>query len=251
MDDMERYGDYNEVDESPTRSLPLILIKAAAAVVCLAVLGLLAFRLFTFNYYPKNVTRLYFNDSLAEFYNERGGDIGAMTQGLLDSTYYGYDDPDDGNFFCTNMVYIPELGQLQVTLRYNMSVLDKFEEKYSLSDLDPDSTELFNFRLKATRDSDPTTDEKLPDEQLGTFLDADLSDAVWESFVMYRYVRLVFDGIDFGSEAEGNSINWIRLEVRVEGDESETPHMILIYYDTDSYPFEPYKLSRDEVPRDK
>ena len=40
MEDMERYGDYNETDEEPGRKSPVgIIIKILIAVVCLAVIG--------------------------------------------------------------------------------------------------------------------------------------------------------------------------------------------------------------------
>lgn len=248
MDDMERYGDYNEIDESPSKNPVLTFIKIVAAVLCIAVIGLLAFRLFTFNYYPSSMKKLYFTDTLTAYYNEKDGDIGAMTQGLLDSRYYGYDDPDEGNFFCDHMVFIPELGQLQVTLRYNTSLLDKLEERYGI-EIEDGGESLLSFRLVATRESDPEVGDDTPDEKIGTDLGATLSAVEWESFAMYKYAKLVFDGIDFGSAEEGDSINWIRLEVLVEGDESQTPYMILIYYDTEEFPFKPYELSSSEVPK--
>lgn len=247
MDDMERYGDYNEIDESPKKSRMLIVIKIVAAILIISIIGLIGFRLFTFNYYPDAMKRLSFTDTLTAFYYERDGEIGAMTQDLLDGSDFGYDDPDEGNFFCDNMVFIPELGQLQITLRYNTAVLDNLEEKHGLSDLDPDDESLLSFRLVGTRASDPEVEEDTPDEELGTDLGAAVTVAETDSFMMYRYFRLVFDGIDFGSSDEGDSIDWIRLEVFVK--DSQTPHMILIYYNSEESPFEPYILSKDEVPK--
>ena len=39
--------------------------------------------------------KIYFNNTLTSFYNERGGEIGALTQGLRAP----YDDEKKGNFF--------------------------------------------------------------------------------------------------------------------------------------------------------
>lgn len=246
MDDMERYGDYNEIEESPKKSPVLILIKVIAVVLIFSVIGLIAVRLFTFNYYPAAMKQLYFTDSLTKFYNERNGEIGAMTQDLLKGRNFGYDDPDEGNFFCEHMVFVPELGQLQITLRYNTSVIANLEKKHGLSGLDADDESLLSFRLVAMRANDPDVDDSVPDEELGTDLGATVAAVEWDSFAMYRYARIVFDGIDFGSEEAGNSIDWIRLEVFVK--DSKIPHMILIYYNTEESPFKPYGLSRSEVP---
>ena len=67
MDDMERYGDYNEIDEPPKKSGVLTAIKLIAAIICISVIGLLAFRIFTFNYYPASMKKLYFNETLTAF----------------------------------------------------------------------------------------------------------------------------------------------------------------------------------------
>ena len=80
MDDMERYGDYNEIDEPPRKSPVLLTLKIIAFVLIFSVVGILAVRLIMFNYYPENMKTLYFNDALTAFYNERDGDIGAKTQ---------------------------------------------------------------------------------------------------------------------------------------------------------------------------
>ena len=90
MDDFERYGDYNEIEEAPKKSAVLKTIKIVAIIVCFSVIGVLGFRVFTFNYYPDSMTKLTFTDNLTAYYNERGGDIEVLTQKLRTR----YDDPD-------------------------------------------------------------------------------------------------------------------------------------------------------------
>ena len=247
MDDMERYGDYNEVDEPPKKSKVGLVIKILAILVVVAVVGTLGFRMFTFNYYPDSMKRLYFTDSLTAFYNEKNGSIGARTQELRAA----YDDPDAGNFFCSNLIVIPELGQLQISLRYNVSLMSALtaDEDVDLTDPSPDDPSLFTFRLYKSGDSKVESDH----------LVGELVACERDSFLMYRYYKLVFDGIDFGSveyDGEGNvtsddEIDWIRLEVFVKGYKKDEPYSrIAIYENHAEYSkFSDYKLSPGEAPQ--
>ena len=238
MDDMERYGDYNEVDESPKKSGAGLVIKIVAIALCVAVVGLLGFRMMTFNYYPDTMKNIYFTPELIEFYHQKNGDIGAITQKIQTK----YDDGNEGNFFCDNLIVIPELGQLQITLRYNVSLEEALVNEYKIDSLDEED---FNFRLRRSGG-----DENATGALAGEYLDATLTEVVWDSYMMYRYCKLVFDGIDFSYDSADEKINWIRLDITLDGVERETPFMLAIYQDNDNYSiFEEYKLSRDEVPK--
>lgn len=234
MSDFERYGDYNEVDESPKKSRVLLVIKITALVLCFSVVALLLFRVFSFNYYPDSMKKLYFTDTLTAYYNEKGGDIGAKTQELRAP----YDDAELGNFFCDNLIIIEELGEIQISLRYNVSLADTIKEKYG-ADFDPDDTSRFTFTL--TRSGG---DESATGAAAGVPMESKLTACEWDSFMMYRYAKLVFDGVNFeGAE-------WIRLDIRIDGVEREEPFMVCIYENVSEYSeFTEYKLSSSEVPK--
>lgn len=235
MDDLERYGDYNEVDEPPTKSPVLTIIKITAAVIALAVVGLLGFRLFLFNYVPSDVRGLYFTENLTEYYNKTGGNIGALSQKLRAA----YDDPELGNFFCDNMIVIPGCGEIQMSLRYNASVGNNFLEEYGFDGFDPDNSEQFSFRL--WRDGKSEGDEGC---EIGT-----LTVSEWSSYSMYRYFKLVFDGIDFEGTTAEDKIEWIRLEIFVDGVDKDEPFMIPVYENNERYSkFDEYILSKGERP---
>ena len=235
MDDLERYGDYNEVDEPPKKSSVLMIIKITAAIIALAVFGLLGFRLFLFNYVPSEVSGLYFTENLTEYYNSTDGNIGALSQKLRAK----YDDPDLGNFFCDNVIIIPGCGEIQMSLRYNASVGDNFLEEYGFDGFDPDDPEQFSFRLWHN-----FTDEDPEGYEIGT-----LSVSEWSSYSMYRYFKLVFDGIDFYGETRDDDIKWIRLEIFVDGVEKDEPFMIAVYENHEAYSkFEEYIPSKGERP---
>ena len=118
--DLERYADYNDYEEdAPKSKSPIIIIlKIIIAVVCIGVVGVIGFRIFLFNSYPDKIENIYFNGKLTTYYNEKDGDIGALTQNLSTP----YDDSDKGRFFCDNLILIKGIGQLQVSLRYNDSL---------------------------------------------------------------------------------------------------------------------------------
>ena len=235
MDDMERYGDYNEVDEPPTKNRMLSFIKTVCVVLVFSIIGFLAFRVFSFNYYPNSVKNIYFNDSLTAFYNEREGDIGALTQSLRAP----YDDADKGNFFCDNLIIIPELGQLQLSVRYNISMLSSLEQELSLS-VSPDDKNLFTFRLYMSGESEDEAEHIV----------GRLDYIGFDSFLMYRYYKLVFDDIDFKMDSE-DKINWIRLEIFVNGASDDKPYsMVAVYENNENYDsFKEYKLSGGERPQ--
>ncbi len=238
MDDMERYGDYNEIDEPPRKSRVGLVIKIIAALLCITVIGTLAFRLFTFNYYPDSMKRLYFNEALTEHYLAEGGNIGAKSQKLR----FEYDDEAEGYFFCSNVAVIPEAGQLQLSLRYNDALRDDIAKEYSLSELPEDLSELFVFKLRRSGEG--------KEGEAGVPLAATVTPVIRESFLMYRYVKLVIDGIDFGAEDSEEKINWIRLEVYIKGGSDDEPFSgNLIYENHEQYSkFDDYVLSPGEAP---
>jgi len=137
MEDLERYGDYNDSDDDIPRKKSRVglVLKILVGVVCLSVIGVIAFRLVLFNSYPASIKNIYFNDKLIAFYNEENGDIGAKTQELRSP----YDNPDEGNFFCDNLILIPEIDQLQVSVRFNLSLIENLEKEYGVK-LDDDPT---------------------------------------------------------------------------------------------------------------
>lgn len=231
MEDIERYGDYNEVDEAPggNKNPVAILLKGLIIAICLMVVGVIAFRLILFNYYPKEIKNVYFNDELTALYEANDGDIGALTQSLRAP----YDDPDFASFFADNLIIIKDIGQLQLSVRYNSSIFDSIEQKYGPR-LDGEAADLFTFEL-----------ERVPYEgeaqAIGT-----LDYSACDSMLMYTYYKLVFDGVDFLPDGESD---WIRLKITVNAIPSADPYYILIYENTAEYSaFGEYELSGKEKP---
>ena len=234
MDDFERYGDYNEIDEPPSKSKTGLILAIAAGAVILLVAIVIGIRLFTFNHYPKAMKTLYFNDTLTEYYNAEGGDIEVYTQKLRAP----YDDAKQGNFFVSELMLIPEIDQLQLCLRYNNSLSRTLYENYGFEGFEPENETQFTFRLWRDGDEDNPNGYEI----------GRLTVTEWESYAMYRYCKLVFDGVDFGI-GEDNGAEWIRLEIYIEGLEKDEPFMIAVYENNEEYStLDEYKLSRGEAP---
>ena len=234
MDDLERYSDYNDYgyDEPRGKSKLGLILKIIAGIVIFSVVALVGARIFLFNYYPSSVKNIYFNETLTAFYNEKDGKIGAQTQDLRAE----YDNPDEGNFFADNLIVIRDINQLQVSLRYNTSLMDSIKNKYGV-ELDPENPDNFEFALEVIPFS--KNDGTAYRTGTGGYVKFDKS-------MMYRYYKLVFDDVDF--TIPGESEIWIRLEITITGVEMKEPYRVLIYEDTQTSGFKDYKLSFKEKP---
>ncbi len=235
MEDMERYGDYNEVAEPPSKSKVLTVIKILAYVLIFSVVGLLAFRLILFNYSPKEMKNIYFNEVLREYYSltENDGQIGAKTQTLKAP----YDDAKEGNFMCDDLIFIEGASQLQISLKLNTNLYNKLPEKLALPEDTAFTKDVFSFKLKKLELS----------EGGGTKIVESPSAEIWKSIIMYDFCKLVFDGVDFD---EGEDGYWMVLEIFVEGQKTREPFAEVLLLDSteEYYKIKDYKLSGGEKP---
>ena len=233
MSDYERYGDYNDIEEDlPKSKNPIVVaLKIMIFVICIGVIGIIAFRMIAFNSYPDSVSNVYFNEKLTSHYNEKNGEIEIKTQKLRAP----YDDEDEGNFFCKYLYAVDDINQLQVTVRYNTATVEKIENELGIQ-LDEDSSDLFSYRLYASYG-----------EETGRVI-GELSAEEFDKKLMYRYKKLVFDDVDFSLEEIGSPY-WIRLEIVVKGHDTDKVYMVPIFENNDKYStFKYYKLSSKEKP---
>ncbi|MBQ7390782.1 MAG: hypothetical protein IJW02_06740 [Clostridia bacterium] len=233
MEDIERYGDYDEIDEAPQGSKNPVttIIKAIIISLCFIVVGLILFRVILFNYYPKGMKNVYFDEKLSEYYSLQDGEIFAKTQKLRAP----YDDPDFASFFADNLIIIKDVGQLQLSVRYNSSLFDTIEEKYGVR-LDPESDSLFEFELERV-----PFEEGREAETVGTLTHSESA-----SLMMYTYNKLVFSDVEY---LDPETPDWLRLKITLKGVQGAEPYYILVYENTEEYSaFEDYKLSKGERP---
>ena len=222
MSDYERYGDYNESDEIPAGSKRVALIarifQISIGVVLTVVIGLVIARIILFNYYPDSVTDVLYTDSLLA-YKDANGTADLMTQ----INEILYDDNKEGNFFFDKLVCSPNANHLQVAFKYNTSLIRALNEKYGTTlDENADPTELFDIQLVRTRDGFDGTG-KVEVESVGS-----LTGVVFDSLMMYRYVRVAFDGVDFRLDGE-TPVGWFRLDITPRGIDVDEPYSLLVY----------------------
>ena len=236
MDDMERYGDYTEYEDDipKKRKNPVMLIlKILIALVCLSVIGIFAFRMIAFSYYPDSVQNIYFNDTLTAYYNSVNGDIKATTQELRAP----YDDPKTGVFFADNLIVIEGAQQIQCSVRLNRGAFDDLSEKHGVT-LAAGAENMFTFRLSRNH---ATLDGEFVPIGTVTVIETD-------SALMYEYYKLVFDGVDL-KNGTVDEVKWLSLEISVNGAEMEEPYRIPIYENNSAYSsFDEYELSSKEHP---
>ncbi len=234
MEDMERYGDYNEFEDDVPKKRRggfLRVLQILVALVCLATAGVIGYRLYLFDYYPASIKQLVFTERLSELTREVGSDgLGVRTQKLR----FPYDDNDKGNFFCDHLYVISAAGELQISVRYNESALADVAARYGFETLSP-SDDLFTFRI---------TDNVGRDYGAPVYVACD-------SYAMYHYYKLAFDGIEFDTPSDGGEAPaWIRLEIFVKGATEEGAYSyVAIYENNEDYAkFSEYKPSRKELP---
>ncbi len=244
MEDLERYGDYNEIDEAPGKGNPVIrILKFLVLAVCVLVIGVLVFRIFLFNSYPGEMKSLVFTPALEEYYNSQNGEIKLFTQ----STEVKYDDPKEGNFFFDCLIVVPEADHLQVAIRYNTSLMESIEKEYGIV-LDPDSdpADIFEFTLVKTKPGyvapESGKNEAVPVEPVGT-----LVSATGAKSLMYRYCKVAFDGVDFGLDEGEESVAWFRLDITVKGAKMKKPYSLPVYQQV--LELEERPLASAEVPK--
>ena len=226
MSDYERYGDYNDVEEDlPKSKNPIIImLKIMIAVICVGVVGIIAFRIIAFNVYPSSVKNFYVNETFKEYYREKNGEVDIKTQKILAP----YDDEDEGNFFCNHLYLVDDINQLQVTVRYNNATVEKISRDLGI-ELDADSEDLFTYRLYA-------------DYEDGRRIVGELTTEKYDTQLMYKYEKLVFDNVDFSTDEFGSPY-WIRLEILVKGYEDYRVFMVLVYENNAHYSnFEDYEI---------
>lgn len=180
--------------------------KLVIVALILFVVGVLAWR-FSEATPKKELLTLTPNDKLAEAYKTKGEELVLVTQEQNSMTRaehnYGY-------FAVCDAVFIPEIEQLQILVRYNDSTLkalknDYYEDFSHLGEGEyPDSSEdWYDISVLISRDLTPdNSEDNLGDVREAIELIRIFPTSVAESTHegRYSYRRLVFDGVKLDKE---------------------------------------------------
>ncbi len=235
MSDYERYGEYNmeEEDEErgPERSrfwkIILKLLGIAAICLCLGVCLFLAFRLISSGYYPKSMKRIYYTDELKAY--AENNKIYAETQDIRvpfgDEMIISGDDgrlvqstSHLGYYYADNLILVREGGSLQLSIRINKNDIKNIATKYKLQNFSF-SKNAFEFRLfdnKNILETDGGSGKDGFKLELGAGGVYTPSHVSVDSALMYYYIKVCFDGVDFGED-----VKWMRLDITPKGADTE------------------------------
>lgn len=177
-----------------------MLFKMLTVGVVLLVVGLFAWRFFV-SRVPNDLLVLSPNQALAQLYAEQGDEVVLLKQEQNTTTRaeasYGY-------FTVCQAVYIPDIDQLQVLIRYNDSTLEATEKDYGLAEKSLSSDrDWYDISLLVMVDKTPENKDDNLLKDLGEHRDAIGLERILPTEVtatrhteLHNYRRLVFDGID-------------------------------------------------------
>lgn len=217
-------------------------------VLLAAFFGVVIFRIALGNYYPRQSLRTLYSPSLTAYYEANGLPRG-LTQDLRAPYTVDEKGKAEGSFFAAGLLWIPDAGEAQITVRYNTASLRKVASFYGKEDY-PDAEGNFTYRLTVSycgEDKDAATEKSYP-----------LSDRNYTAFSLYRYERLAFSGVT--AEWEGMPVRWMRVEI-YDKDGGEMFGSIVIYEQKTAMqdregnevlvdcPTKEYVFAKDEVPQ--
>ena len=150
---------------------------------------------------PSEMKKFLWNDTALKLYEKEGRDMNVRS----DTTYNGY-MTEDGYFGIFNVLYTPEIGQFQVTVRYNFSTVRKINEKRAEKGMpEIPGDEKFCVALYSEKNNEFYTKYEYIKKEKSRHafrryifdgVTADKDDKIW----IYVYAN---DTVDFGSEPQG------------------------------------------------
>jgi len=178
-------------------------LKISFTVFAFSIIALMFFRLIQ-SKPPKSMTQLTWNEELVSLYAENT-EKGVQTEMkyILSSDSFS----DDGMFSVYTIIYIPELQQIQFTVRYNNRTLNYLEQDYP--DAKDQAGELYRFLLRDDHGTKYTEYSYTQDEKMG-----------------YTYRRLIFSGVSF------TDVSAMYVDVYYAGDfdiENPARHTMYVY----------------------
>lgn len=212
-----------------------VLIIGLALCLCL-VFGAVLFRIHIADHYPDDTVRMVFTPTLTDYYRKNRDSFGAETQNIR----FPYDSAEDGNFFADGLILVRDAGNLQVTVRYNESTLTKVADFYGLAKVPTAKDGLFRYTLTASYNQTESG------EDYRTYTASHLSE---DHAYMYRYGKLVFDGVDFSGAV------WMRIDIYYGNEEKPFGHICVYESRADDgtgnivdMPFSAYKIDKEDLP---
>lgn len=180
-----------------------IAVKALFVLLIIFVYGLLFFRMCSVDEIPDEFRNIYVNDELRAIYGDGNSkDIeGKFICQTL--TKYNTDKDSYGYFSAASVMIVPDAGQVQVIMKYNVSTLEHVKDDYDLSvSIDRNRTDTFEFSLVVKNansaivsdDASETVDYNDTDNYTLSRIYPVKTEFLTAG--RYNYIRCIYDGAD-------------------------------------------------------
>lgn len=169
--------------------------KALGLLLVFGTIGILLWRIFTSGD-PAEMKVLDANERLVEAYEKaqaEGRDMDMFTQ--EQPTTITTADHNYSYFSVSNVVFIKDADQVQLTFRYNNSTIRHLAEDYDLPEVPARDAELYEVTLYVAYDLTPDVAEDDDNVEWVRFYPT-ASETTAAQKSLYNYRKLVFDGID-------------------------------------------------------
>ncbi len=218
-----------------------IILKAVVIIIIVGTVGLLLWRLFSSGD-PSGMKTLKANDKLIEAYRAAEAEGETLTMFTQPQPTNITTAKHNYNYFSvSNVVFIPEAEQVQLTFRYNNSTIKHVKEDKGLAELPDRHDDLFDVTLWAVYDLTPDVvgdDDNV--EYVRFYPTEELTEADTKN--LYNYRKFVFDGVDMTSAEKPLLTIYMDVYYIGEIDYEAEPYGILPLYQY-VYPNEPYELT--------
>lgn len=229
------------------------LIKLIFTLCVFTVIAILIWRIASSGD-PKEFKSIYPTSGLVELYERDGEDLYMFDQKQRSITSgennYGY-------FAVTDYRIVPEIDHIEITVRYNTATIRNVAADYSLDEVPPRDTEMFDISLVLARDLTPDDpDDNLGNDEGSVELVRCFGETVMEDEKnLYNYKKLIFNtasvGIDLSEMTADDTLLAIYTDFYldygdIEPSYDETPIGAVCLYDYKSEDM-PIKLSSKDV----
>ncbi|MBQ9779486.1 MAG: hypothetical protein IJW00_00940 [Clostridia bacterium] len=229
--------------------LAYYIFKALGLILVFGTIGILLWRIFSSGD-PAEMKMLKANGALAEAYDQaqaEGREMDMFTQEqptTITTAEHNY-----SYFSVSNVVFIKDADQVQLTFRYNNSTIRHLVEDYDLDEVPARELELYEVTLWVAYDLTPDVAEDDENVEWVRFHATD-AETVAAQKSLYNYRKLVFDGVDF--DLENKPILSVFMDVYYVEDidyEKDPYGTLPLYqrvYETQGELNKPYELSEKE-----
>lgn len=188
------------------------IFRLLMVILILTVTYVLVWRIFFSEDYEK-VKGLTPNEKLRQAYDTYGEELVLQYQVQPSITK---SDKSYGYFSVVECVFIPQINQVQLVVRYNNSTLDHLKEDYALSEAPDRYKDVFDVTLSVTSDNPADAVRIFPTEE-----------PQHETTKLYSYRRYTFDNVPLNDLTVG-----VFVDIYYNGDidyEKEAYGTLLIY----------------------